>query len=157
MIETPQIIQTIARPIAFIPVTVTWREMPATMGPGIAELLSTVRAQGIAPAGEIYTHHLRRPTETFDFEICVPVSQPITAAGRVQPGEWTAFKMASTVYHGPYEGLADAWPEFFEWIEKNGHQTTDELWESYTVGPHSSPDPTTWRTGLSRRLVNQEG
>lgn len=156
MIETPHILQTSAQPIAFIPVSVTWQEMRNTMGPGIAELLATVQAQGITPAGEIFTHHLRRPTDTLEFEISVPVSRPITPAGRVQPGEWPALKMARTVYQGPYEGLADAWPAFFEWLEKNGHQTTDELWESYTVGPHSNPDPAAWRTTLSRKLLDQE-
>jgi len=154
MIETPQIIQTAARPTAIIHATVSWQEMPATMGPGIAELLAAIHAQGIAPAGEIFTHHLRRPTDTFDFEISVPVATPIIPAGRVQPGEWPALKMARTVYHGPYEGLADAWPEFMDWIKANGHQTTDELWESYTVGPHSNPNPAAWRTELSMTLIS---
>lgn len=154
MITAPQIVQTEAKTIAFIPVTASWQDMPKAMGPGIAELLTVITAQGIAPAGEIYTHHLRRPTETFDFRICVPVASPVLGAGRVQPGEWPAMKMAQTVYHGPYEGLGDAWPEFLDWIAANGHTTTDELWESYTVGPHSHPDPSAWRTELSRRVVN---
>jgi effector-binding domain-containing protein len=153
MLETPQIIQTSARPTAIIPVIVSWEEMTVTMGPGIAELLAAITAQGIAPAGEIFTRHLRRPTESFDLEISVPVATPVTAVGRVRPSEWPALKMARTVYHGPYEGLGDAWPEFMDWIEKNGHTTTEELWESYTVGPRSNPDPNSWRTELSRAIV----
>ena len=153
MLETPQIVQTDARPIAFIPITASWQEMPKVMGPGIAELLAEITSQGAKPVGEIFTHHLRRPTDTFEFEISVPVDRPIQADGRVQPGEYPAAKMARTVYQGPYEGLADAWPEFLDWIEKNNHTTTEELWESYTVGPHSTPDPAAWRTELSRRVV----
>lgn len=154
MIETPQIVETTALPLAIIPIVASWQDMPKVMGPGIAELLAAITAQGIKPAGEIFTHHLRRPTETFDFEISVPVSTPIAAAGRVQPGEWPAMKMARTVYHGAYEGLGDAWPEFMDWIAAKGHTTTDELWECYTVGPHSTPDPSAWRTELSRRIVS---
>jgi effector-binding domain-containing protein len=154
MLETPQIVETSAFPIAFIPMTVSWQEMPKVMGPGIAELLAEITSQGAKPVGEIFTHHLRRPTDTFEFEISVPVDRPIKAEGRVQPGEYPATRMARTVYQGPYEGLADAWPEFFDWIEKNGHTTTEEMWESYTVGPHSNPNPSTWRTELSRRLAD---
>lgn len=153
MIEPPEIVQTTAKPIASIHLTVSWEDMQKVMGPSVAELLARVTKQGAHPVGEIYTHHFRRPTDTFDFEVCVPVSAPIAAEGRVQPGEWPAMKMVRTVYPGPYEGLEEAWPEFMEWIEKNGHSTTEELWESYTVGPHSNPDPAAWRTELSRRIV----
>lgn len=155
MIETPQMIQTTSLPTAIIPVTVSWEEMGAAMGPGIAELLTNITAQGIAPTGEIFTHHLRSPTETFDFEISVPVATPVQATGRVRPSEWPALTMARTVYHGPYEGLADAWPEFIDWIATQGHATTEELWECYSVGPRSSPDPKTWRTELSRTIVEK--
>lgn len=153
MIETPQVIQTTAQPIAFIPVTVSWEDMPKVMGPGIAELLAEITSQGTKPVGEIFTHHLRRPTDTFEFEICVAVEKPIKAFGRVQPGEYPATKMARTVYQGPYEGLADAWPEFMDWVEKNNLTTSAELWESYSVGPHSNPNPAAWRTELSLRIV----
>lgn len=153
MIETPKIIETTARPLAIIPIVASWQDMPKVMGPGIAEILAAITAQGIQPAGEMFTRHLRQPTETFDFEISVPVATPITPAGRVQPSEWPAMTMVRTVYHGPYEGLGDAWPEFMEWIAANGHTTSDELWESYTVGPHSTPDSSAWRTELSRRVI----
>jgi effector-binding domain-containing protein len=154
MIEPPQIVQTESRAIAFIPITASWEEMPKVMGPGIAELLAVITAQGMTPTGEIYTHHLRRPTDTFAFKICVPVAGVVLAAGRVQPGEWPSMKMARTVYQGPYEGLENAWPEFFDWITANGLTTSDELWEGYTVGPHSHPDSSAWRTELSLQVVN---
>ena len=155
MIETPQIIQTTSRPTAILSITVSWEEMGAAMGPGIAELLTNITAQGIPPAGEIFNHHLRRPTETFDFEISVPVASPVQAIGRVRPSEWPALTMARTVHHGSYEGLVDAWPEFIDWIATHGHTTTDELWECYSVGPRSNPDPKTWRTELSRTIVEK--
>lgn len=42
----------------------------------------------------------------FDFEISVPVTSPVAAAGRVKPGQLPATKVARTIYHGPYEGAA---------------------------------------------------
>lgn len=124
------------------------------MGPTVREIYSTIIAQGIAPAGPWFTHHLRRPTDTFDFEASVPVVRPIVPAGRVEPSTWPSMKVARAVYHGPYEGLAEAWGEFIAWIEANGHQPAEDLWECYTVGPHTNLDPSTWRTELSRPLLN---
>ena len=123
------------------------------MGPGIRELMDALAVQGIPPAGPWFTHHLRRPTDTFDFEISVPVDAPIVATGRVLPSEWPSMKVARTVYHGGYEGLGDAWGEFLGWIAAHSHRSAEDLWERYTVGPESTPDPATWRTELSRQII----
>src|SRR5207248_2790695 len=109
MIETPQIIQTTAQLTATLHITVRREEIRDVMGPGIREVFDAVAAQGMTPSGPWFTHHLRRPTDTFDFDICVPVASPVKPTGRVQPGEWPAMKVARTVYCGPYEGLGEAW------------------------------------------------
>ncbi len=153
MIDTPQVIQTSKQLSAFIRLTVTRDEMQQAFGPGITELMTTLAVQGIAPAGPVFAHHLRAPAETFDFELGVPVSLPVAATGRVQPGLWPVMKVAQTVYTGPYEGLPDAWGEFAGWIGISGHVPCEDLWECYVTGPHTSMDPTTWRTQLNRPLV----
>jgi effector-binding domain-containing protein len=124
------------------------------MGPGIRELMATVAAQGIGPAGPWFTRHLRMDPEIFDFEISVPVTAPVVAAGRVKPSHLPAAKVAWTVYRGPYEGLADAWVEFNAWIAANGHTPAENLWECYVAGPEKDPDPSTWRTELNRPLTS---
>ncbi len=80
-------------------------------------------------------------------------SAPVTAAGRVQPGELPAVKIARAIYLGPYEGLGDAWCEFSEWINANGHSPAADLWECYVAGPESGTDSSKWRTELNRPLT----
>jgi effector-binding domain-containing protein len=63
--------------------------------------------------------------------------------------------VARTVYHGDYEGLGEAWSEFLDWIEANGHTATKDLWEVYPVGPDDNPDPAAWRTELSKQLIGR--
>jgi effector-binding domain-containing protein len=123
------------------------------MGPGIRELMAAVAAQGITPTGSWFTHHLRMDPGIFDFEIGVPVPGPVSPAGRVQAGRLPAAKVARTVYHGPYEGLAAAWGEFDAWLKAEGHTPGPSLWECYVAGPESNPDPATWRTELNRPLA----
>jgi len=153
MIDTPQIVQTSKQLTAFIHLTVTREEMQKVFGPTIGELMSALAAQGNAPTGPVFTHHLRRPTDTFDFELSVPVAAPVIATGRVQPGQWPAMRVARTVHHGPHERLPEAWGEFMDWIGTQGHTPTPDLWECYLTNPDSDPDAATWRTELNRPLV----
>jgi len=120
MLDTPQITQTAALLTAIIRLTIPREEIRNVMGPGIGELMAAVAAQGIAPAGPWFTHHLRMDPNTFDFEIGVPVTEPVVAAGRVKAGQLPATKVARTVFHGAYEGLAAAWGEFDAWIAAKG-------------------------------------
>jgi effector-binding domain-containing protein len=61
-----------------------------------------------------------------------------------------AATVARSVYHGDYEGLADAWGELMTWIEARALTPADDLWECYTVGPETCDDPSDRRTELNR-------
>ena len=154
MLATPQIIQTTAQDAAIIHLTIPRSEMMTKFGPAVGELMTTLAEQGLEPVGAVFAHHLKMTPDTFDFELGVKVSAPVKAAGRVKPGQLPAAKVARTVYSGPYEGLPSAWGEFDQWIETNGHKKAGNLWELYSVGPQSTPDPGNWRTELNRPLTN---
>jgi effector-binding domain-containing protein len=153
MLDTPQIVRTTDQPTAVIRLTIPRAEIQNVMGPGIAEVRAVVAAQGMAPAGPWFTHHLAMHPATFDFEVGVPVTAAIAASGRVKPGHLPAMTVAQTVYRGPYEGLAGAWGEFEAWIAANGHTSAPDLWEVYVVGPEASADPGAWRTEMNRPLL----
>jgi effector-binding domain-containing protein len=153
MIETPQVAQTAPQLMASIRLSVGWSEMRHVMGPGLSEVRAVAAAQGIAAAGAWFTHHFRSPTDTLDFEICLPVATRVKPEGRVKPGELPASTVARTVCRGGYEGLGAAWGEFAAWIKANGHNTGADFWERYVAGPESSADPADWRTELNRPLI----
>ncbi|MGH7628124.1 MAG: GyrI-like domain-containing protein [Gemmatimonadales bacterium] len=152
MLDRPQIVQTEAQSTAVIRLTIPRAEIQRVMGPAIAEVMGAIAAQGVAPAGPVFSHHLRMDFDTFDFEVGVPVRAPLSETGRVRASKLPAATVARTVYHGPYEGLGSAWGEFGEWISSEGHKPAANLWECYVVGPESNPDPATWRTELNRPL-----
>jgi effector-binding domain-containing protein len=153
MIDAPQIIDFPGQMMAFIHLTVPRSEIRNVMGPGLNELKAAVAAQGITPSGPWFTHHLKMEPAVFDFEICVPVTKPVTAAGRTRPGQLRATRAVRTIYRGPYEGLPAAWGEFDAWIKSQGLKTAPDLWECYIAGPESSADPSQWRTELNRPLI----
>jgi effector-binding domain-containing protein len=153
MLETPRIVQTAPQTTAVIRLLVPREDIRMVMGPGLRELGAVLAAQGIAPTGPWFTHHFRKPSETFDFEICLPVSEPVRPSGRVEQSSVPGATVARTVHHGPYEGLAAAWGEFDAWVLAQGYTPANDLWECYTVGPESSRDAGTWRTELNRPLI----
>jgi effector-binding domain-containing protein len=153
MIDTPKITNSPAQLMAFIHLTVPRTEIQKVMGPGISEVQAAISAQGIAATGPWFTHHLKMDPKVFDFEICVPVASAISAAGRVKPGQLPAARVVRTVYHGPYEGLGEAWGELGAWIKAKGLTPAEDLWERYVVDPSSNPDPSAWRTELNRPLL----
>lgn len=155
MLDTPTIVQTDAQPAAVIRLTIPREEMRNAMGSAMQELMATLAAQGIQPAGPLFSHHFRMDPAVFDFEVGAPVDAPVSPVGRVEAGELPAARVVRNVYTGPYEGLGDAWGEFGAWISAQGHRPAPDLWERYVAGPESGPDPATWRTELNRPLESQ--
>jgi effector-binding domain-containing protein len=153
MLETPHLTQAEAQPAAVIHFTIPRSEIQAVMGPGFQELMATVQAQGIGPAGPFFSHHFAMYPDKFDFELGVPVSAAVKPAGRVKPGTLPGGLVARTILHGNYDGLAAGWGEFMDWIKAGGHGAAPDLWEVYVKGPESSPDPANWRTELNQPLL----
>jgi effector-binding domain-containing protein len=153
MIDTPQIVQTAAELTAIVRITIARSEIRTVIGPGIAEVIAALGAQGISPAGPMFSHHLTMHPDIFDFELGVPVTQAVIPVGRVKPGRLRAATVARTTYHGAYDGLGAAWGRLMEWIATNGHTPAPDPWERYVAGPESNPDPATWRTELNRPLI----
>ena len=154
MLSAPHIINTDIQEAAVIRLTIPRSKMRELFGPVVGELMTALAAQGVEPVGAVFAHHRKMSPGVFDFELGVKVSAPVKAAGRVTPGQLPSAKVARTVYSGPYEGLPSAWDEFVKWMRANGHEQAESLWEVYSVGPQSTPDPANWRTELNRPLTN---
>src|SRR5260221_11253841 len=105
MLDIPEITEAAAQLTAVIHLTIPRAEIRNVMGPGLGELRAAIAAQGIAPAGPWLTHHLRMDPAIFDFEICVPITIPVVATGRLKPGQLPAATVARAVYHRGSEAL----------------------------------------------------
>lgn len=147
-ITQPEITTSEQQAAAVIHIQIPRSRIQAEMGPAIRELMTTLAGQGMKPIGPMFAHHLTTSSESFDFEVGFPVSEPVTPSGRVKPSELPAAKIARSEYHGEYEGLFQAWGEFGHWMKSAGLTGRGDLWERYVSGPESDPDPRTWLTEL---------
>jgi effector-binding domain-containing protein len=153
MIDTPTIAESAAQPTAVVHLTIPRERIRDEMGPARDEVLRTLAAQGVTPAGPWFSRHFRMDPATFDFEVGVPVRAPIAPAGRVANSSLPAARVVRTTYRGGYEGLGEGWGEFEAWIEREGLAHDGSLWEIYAAGPESGADAAAWRTELYRPLV----
>lgn len=153
MIDTPYVTQSVEQQAAVIRLTIPRGDIRKVRGSGIREIVDTVAAQGIGPAGPVFCHHFGAQPDSFDVEIGVPVSGPVMPEGRVRPGVLPAAPVARAVLHGSYEELPEAWGQFLDWVNKEGLPKSPDIWEVYIKGPESDPDPSTWRTELNQPLL----
>ncbi|MBP6391308.1 MAG: hypothetical protein KA352_10475, partial [Flavobacteriales bacterium] len=116
MITQPEVIITKESATAVIPLVIPGRDMPKYMDPAIQEIIKVLTDQGLQPAGPMFSYHKRRPSDTFDFEIGFPVAKAIKEEGRVINSKLPSVKVVRSVYQGPYEGLAQAWPALQKWV-----------------------------------------
>src|SRR5688500_5484242 len=92
MISAPHIVDTEIQEAAVIRLTIPSR-MRELFGPAVGELMMALAAQGVEPDGAVFAHHLKMSPDIFDFELGVKVSAPVTAAGRVKPGQLPGAKV----------------------------------------------------------------
>lgn len=153
-LETPIRAKSPKQHIAYIHVVTPREEMQQAIHSALHELSTALKSQSIRPLGPWFAHHHRPPTETFDFDACFPVDEPLAPSGRIQNGELAAADVIRAKYRGGYEGLPQAWLEFRKWVTDNGHQTRGDAWEVYSIGPQQGRAPEEWETELNYPLAS---
>jgi effector-binding domain-containing protein len=123
---------------------------PPKIGEALDGMLPEVRSeldrQGISPAGPPFVRYYDYTEAEVDFEAGFPVDKPITAAGRVEPGELPGGRAAVTVHRGRYDELQQAHDEIGEWVLAHDHDPSGPVWEVYVTDPSREPDSSRWET-----------
>jgi effector-binding domain-containing protein len=123
---------------------------PARIGEALDRVLpevwSALEQQGTSPAGPPFARYFDFSDDEADFEAGFPVKGPITAAGRVQPGELPGGRAAVTVHRGDYQGLQQAHDEIGKWVLAHDHDPSGPVWEVYLTDPGREPDSSRWET-----------
>ncbi len=155
--QDAQIKQFDAVHVAFIHFKIPRADMPKVFAPALQEIFALLGELHVAPAGAVTAHHLALDEATFDFNLCVPIREPLAKlSGRVQTGTLPAVRAAYAVHVGPYDGpngLHHAWDEFSKWIKAQGLKTQSHIWEAYPHGPDKEADSNQYRTELVAPLV----
>jgi effector-binding domain-containing protein len=119
-------------------------------GEGFARLYTLVGRYGLQPAGMPAALYLTMPDTTPESEALWELWAPIAPGpGLVEPGDEDGFgvkriegaTVASTMYRGPYEGIAPTYEQLTAWIAEQGARAVGPPREIYYSDPKDvSPD-----------------
>jgi len=110
------------------------------------EVLDCIARQGSSVAGAAFARYFDYVPERAEFEAGVPVSTPIAAQGRVEPGRLPGGRVARSVHRGPYDGLQHAHDAIGDWVLAHDHDPAGPVWEVYVKGPQHGEDSSRWET-----------
>ncbi len=125
-------------------------DLGAEAGRAFGELFAHLGRAGAAPAGPPFALYHGAPSEDehVEVEFCVPVSRPMSGAGRVSGRELGGGPTAYTLHCGRYDAVGPVYAALQRWIQEHGHECADAPREIYLVGPQQVADPAQFRTEL---------
>ena len=118
------------------------------LGQAFNDLISAVTAQGATVSGLPYVAYRNMNLSDLDLEIGVPVSKPLAARGRIEPGELPGGVWASTLHIGPYDGVGPAWNELHGYLRAQGKVAAPVGYEFYFDSPETLPERTRTRVAF---------
>ena len=128
-------------------------DIPGFLSGAFGELFGRIGLLGIRPAGAPFViYHAFGPSD-IDAEVCVPISEPASATGRIQSREIPGLTVARTLHVGPYEELGAAYRALTEWIDRNGLESAGPVQERYLNGPGDGVTPAEYRTEVEIPIV----
>jgi DNA-binding transcriptional MerR regulator len=136
--------------IASIRAHTTLAEMPGFFASALGEVFRVTGAQGVRPAGPPFAiyHDPEFREEDIDVEAGVPVSDPVSAAGRVLGRRLEGGPVAYVLHVGPYDQLHAAYRAVSTWIQEHGHTLAGAPREVYLTDPGQVRDPSLYRTEI---------
>src|SRR5438045_8777299 len=93
-----------AQTVARIHVVTPRQDIRSAMHAAIDEVSAAVATAGVSRTGPWFMHFHCRPTDTFDLDVCFPVSQPAQPTGRVTHDEVPAAEVLRNLPRDTYTG-----------------------------------------------------
>lgn len=113
---------------------VTVADIPGFLGAAFGEVMQTLSAEGLAPAGPPFGRFVPAG-DGFDVEAGFPATGSVTPAGRVVSCELPGGPTAQVMHKGGYGEVAAAYEAAVEWVDEHRYAATAPPWETYLDGP----------------------
>lgn len=124
------------------------RTIPEFLGKAFGEVFGRLGLLGVSPAGPPFVIYHQFGPQEVDAEVCVPVSGPVEACGRIRARIIPAMTVARTLHVGPYEELGGAYIALDAWIERGGLEAVGPLQERYLNRPGDEVMPADYQTEI---------
>lgn len=129
-----ELVDRVPQEVAVVRGHVTVAEIPGFLGTAFGEVIQTLSAQGLAPAGPPFGRFVPGG-DGFDVEAGFPSTGSVTPAGRVVASELPGGPTAQVMHKGGYGEVAAAYQAAVEWVDEHGYAATAPPWETYLDEP----------------------
>lgn len=150
-----EILQLTPQPVLRIRTTIQTVDLGEAVGERISAIGSYLRQIGAQPAGPPYVRYHTFEESKTDFELGVPVGEPVAGEGRIARGELPGGEAAATWHTGPHDTLGDAYARIAAWLKEHHREPDGASWEVYywidlsqDHDPSTISDPSSMRTQL---------
>ncbi len=131
--------QQAAQPVLAIRTRTAVQNLKQTMGQSFGAVAQYLGELGQAPAGPPFAAYHNMDMQNLDVELGFPVAKVLPGKGQIQAGQIPAGTVASCLYTGPYEGLAQAYEALSQWMKDKGCEATGVAYEMYLNDPSQTP------------------
>jgi effector-binding domain-containing protein len=115
--------------------------MPQQIGAAFGAVQAYLVRAGVPVAGPAVGRYRSGPPE-FDVAAGFIVPSAIPGDGHVVPDELPECDAAVTTHIGGYDALPAAYAAIQSWMQANGREPADAMWEEYWSGPSTPPTQT---------------
>ena len=136
------------QPILFIQRRVARTQLQPLFAECFPKLYGHCVQTGLAMAGQPIARYVSSGTGLWTIDCAIPIVEPASGEGEMQPGQLQTGPAAFAVHAGPYERLPGSYAEVEQWIENNGMRVNGPAWEIYVTDPAEYADPSDWRTEI---------
>lgn len=136
----------------------------AQLGPALGDRLQTLidylQRQAVQSAGPPFVRYHSFGDDLTDFELGLPVAQPVAGDGPISAGSLPGGAAICTWHIGAHDRLGEAYARLQSWLAQHGRAPAGPGWEIYcwidpaqSPTPDSWPDAAHWRTQLVQPLA----
>jgi DNA-binding transcriptional MerR regulator len=130
--------------------TVSLDELGPWFQGALGELTATLAAQGVTttgPPGGVIANDFFA-TERGAITIFVPLAEPVSAVGRVEPCTLPAVELATIVHPGSHADVDRSYGALATYVSDRALGVEGPIRERYLVGRLDTPDERAWRTEI---------
>jgi len=125
-------------------------ELADFFGRAFGAVMAAVEQSEHSVVGPPFGYYPSVPGDVVELEAGFPTSGPVDG-DEVNELELPGGPAAVGVHVGSYDSLGTTYAELEQWLEAEGHERREGMWECYLTDP--SADPSTWRTQIVWPIV----
>ncbi len=135
------------QPIVFVSGGGSPQEIPNLLAKFLPRALAHAQASGAEMAGPPFTHYLSMG-ERIEIQAGIPVKSSVEPSDDVEVGHLPGGDALVTTHIGPYDQLPKAYAALARYVDENGLDAADTMFEYYWSDPGEEPDPNNWKTEI---------